>query len=107
MNGMQMMLKSMGIDADLIQSQLTQAKDAIEAKVSSMDASIGAMTAMLQAHGAMIVALCNAMQRIEIKLNTLPAEEAQKLLAENTPSAEELERTFNAGRNDRDDNDGN
>ena len=85
MNGMQMMLKSMGVEPEKIQAQLTQAKDAIEAKVTSVDEKLSLILEKLT--------------RIETKLQTMPDSEVMKLLAENS----ELESMYVRGNNSNSD----
>ena len=85
MNGMEMMIphliKGLGLDPEKIKEVLSDAT----IKVKQFDAKLDAIQASLQ--------------RIELKLNTLPDEELAKILASKTPEqiAKELEEVY--GRN--------
>ena len=85
MNGMEMMIphliKGLGLDPEKIKEVLSDAT----IKVKQFDAKLDAIQASLQ--------------RIELKLNTLPDEELARILASKTPEqiAKELEEVY--GRN--------
>lgn len=101
MNGMQMMLKSMGVDPAILQEQLTAAKDAIESKVLSIDEKLLEIVRIQSQHEIFLTAIGAALVRIEMHLKTLPQSEAQKLLDANTPSSQELEEFFSNGTDAR------
>lgn len=111
MNGMQMMLKSMGVDPAILQEQLTAAKDAIESKVASMDEKLSSIQHMQSQHEVFLTAIGAALIRIEMHLKTLPQSEAQKLLDANMPTDAEInavlgELSYGRG-NDRNNDNGN
>ena len=91
-SGIEMMLKSMGFDPEKLKAQLTQAQTVLTDKVTEIESKL--------------TSIQDSMLRIEIKLNTLPVEMAQKLLTDNAPSIAELERIY-GGRNDHDNGNGN
>lgn len=90
MNGMQMMLKSMGVDPAILQQQLTAAKDAIESKVLSIDEKLLEIVRIQSQHEIFLTAIGAALVRIEMHLKTLPQLEAQKLLDANMPTDAEI-----------------
>lgn len=86
MNGMEIMLKSFGLDPEKIKSELVDAKDKIAGAIENLDSRLKTID--------------DRLTRIEIKLNTIPRDEAMKLLAENTPTADELEQFYGRDNND-------
>lgn len=94
MTGIEMMLKSFGIDPEKIKLELGQAKELIEQKIDSIDSR-------LESHAKAITDIRAALTRIELKLETLPTSEALALISSSpVPTSEELESEFfNGGRN--------
>ena len=96
MNGVDMMLKSMGIDPEKIKQSLMEAQQAIMSEVKEIHNKLDTIN--------------NRLIRIETKLDTMPQDEAYKLLAENEISViDELRSSYGInsdgngynGKNDR------
>jgi hypothetical protein len=76
MNGMEMMLKSFGVDPEKIKTQLIDAQKVVLSEVERLHSRLDNIDASLR--------------RIEVKFETLPTDEAMKLLA-NKPDASFIE----------------
>jgi len=87
MNGIEMMLKSMGIDPEKIRASLVDAQAQVMNEISKVHKLLESIDAKVT--------------RIEIKLETIPTNEAMKLLADNEDVVvKELESLYGRGNND-------
>jgi len=99
MNGMEMMIphliKGLGLDPEKIKEVLTDATG----KVTTFDKKLSEMQHSIGEHTKLLLYLGCALQRLELKFETLPDEELAKILASKTPEqiAKELEEVY--GRN--------
>lgn len=93
MDGMGMMLKSLGFDPEKIKKQLTDAQVLIEGRVKGVEYSLGEHTKLLLLIGC-------SLQRIEMKLGTLPESELMKIIASKTPEEIDADVKEIYGRND-------
>jgi hypothetical protein len=100
MNGMQMMLKSFGIEPEKMIKEVLESPD-----VKRFFEQVASMSTRMETFEAKQDVIIQQLRRIEIKLGTIPTEEAMKLLADNVPSAEELEKII-YGRNNSNTSDG-
>jgi len=75
MTGIEMMLKSMGIDPEQIKAGLIQAQQSIIGEVKSLHEKLASIDTKIT--------------RIEMKLQTMPDKEVMKLLADNELEVQE------------------
>jgi len=85
MNGMEMMIphliKGLGLDPEKIKEVLTDATT----KVTTFDKKLSEMQYSIGEHTKLLLTIGCALQRLEMKFNTLPDEELTKILASMTP----------------------
>lgn len=98
MNGMEMMLKSVGFDPEKIKKQLTDAQAMIEERVQGVSSRLSE----IENQNDFIIA---SLQRIEMKLGTLPESELMKIIASKTPEEIDADVKEIYGRNDGGNND--
>lgn len=93
MDGMGMMLKSLGFDPEKIKKQLSEAQAAIEERVQGITNRLSE----IESQNDSIYA---SLQRIEMKLGTLPESELMKIIASKTPEEIDADVKEIYGRND-------